>query len=157
MLTVIVLFLVAGGMAGFLAGLLGIGGGVLVVQVLLFIFVAWEVDAEVLTHLAIGTSLATILVTGLSSIHAHHRRRAVRWQAWARMLPGLCLGGWLGVQLAVAMDGARLQMLLGIFLLLVALRMYRQVRLAGQGREMGNGLATLAGTAIGSLSTFFGI
>ncbi|MCS3469425.1 putative membrane protein YfcA [Pseudomonas sp. JUb42] len=77
------LYLVLGGFAGVLAGLFGVGGGIIIVPVLVFSFTAQGFDAEVLTHLAVGTSLATIVFTSINSVRAHHSVGAVRWAVFA--------------------------------------------------------------------------
>ena len=88
--------LLAGAAAGTAAGLLGIGGGVIIVPVLSMVFAAEGVGADVLIKVAVGTSLATIAVTAVSSILAHHRRGAVRWPLVRTMTPGVVLGSLLG-------------------------------------------------------------
>ena len=72
------LYLVLGGFAGVLAGLFGVGGGIIIVPVLVFSFTLQGFNSEVLTHLAVGTSLATIIFTSINSIREHHRKGAAR-------------------------------------------------------------------------------
>ena len=79
MMDYLLLYLVVGLFAGFVAGLLGVGGGLIIVPALVLAFRAQGMDAAVLVHLAIGTSLATIIVTSISSMYSHHRHGAVRW------------------------------------------------------------------------------
>ena len=69
-----ILYLLAGALAGFLSGLFGLGGGVIIVPVLIFMFTASNLSVEIITHLAIGTSLATIVVTSISSALTHHQK-----------------------------------------------------------------------------------
>ena len=78
-LTSVLLLLVLGTFTGFLAGLLGIGGGMIMVPFLTMILDARHFPADAVIKVAIATSLATILFTSLSSVRAHHRRGAVRW------------------------------------------------------------------------------
>ncbi len=70
---------VLGGFTGFAAGLLGIGGGMIMVPFLTFLFTLYGFPLEVVVHIAIATSMATIIFTSLSSVRAHHKRGAVRW------------------------------------------------------------------------------
>ena len=72
------LYLALGACAGVLAGLFGVGGGIIIVPVLVFSFTLQGFDASILTHLAVGTSLATIIFTSVNAVREHHRRGAVR-------------------------------------------------------------------------------
>ena len=72
-------FVIAGAFAGVCAGLFGVGGGMIIVPALVWIFTAYHFPPEVVTHLAIGTSLATIVITSISSMTAHNKRGGVRW------------------------------------------------------------------------------
>ncbi|SIN70375.1 hypothetical protein SAMN05443662_0160 [Sulfurivirga caldicuralii] len=88
-------YLLTGAVVGFMAGLFGVGGGLIVVPVLTSVF-AWYLDTPHIVHLAIGTSLATILVTSLASVRAHHGHGAVRWDLVKQLSAGIFLGGFLG-------------------------------------------------------------
>ena len=92
--------LAVGLVAGFLAGLLGVGGGLVIVPALLWVFHLIGVLPEVQQHLAIGTSLATIIFTGMASVRAHHLKGAVRWDVVRRITPGILLGTFVGAQIA---------------------------------------------------------
>lgn len=85
-------YLVIGGAAGFFAGLLGIGGGMIMVPMLVFVFSAQAMASEHLLHLALGTALATISFTSLSSMRAHHLHGAVDWSIVRAMSPGMLTG-----------------------------------------------------------------
>ena len=76
---VIPAYLLTGAAAGFFAGLLGVGGGVVVVPLLTVIFTSQSFPANEVMHLALGTSIATILFTSISSLRAHHAHQAVLW------------------------------------------------------------------------------
>jgi len=88
-------YLLTGVVVGFMAGLFGVGGGLIVVPVLTTVF-AWYLDTPHIVHLAIGTSLATILVTSLASVKAHHGHGAVRWDLVRQLSGGIFIGGFLG-------------------------------------------------------------
>jgi uncharacterized protein len=153
----LLILLSMGALAGLLAGLLGIGGGLVIVPVLALVFAGQGVDGSVVMHLAIGTSLATIVTTSLSSIRAHHRRGAVEWPVFARITPGIILGGILGSSLAAALPGDILRMVFAVFLLLVAIRMAFDLA-PGPHRKLPGRLGmTLAGMVIGAVSTLMGI
>ena len=111
--------LAAGLVAGFVAGLFGIGGGFVIVPALLLVFHVFDVDDNVLTHLAIGTSLATIIFTSLRSVHAHHKKGAVDFQIIKDWLPWLTVGVVFGIILARYMDGRSMKWVFsaGVFLM----------------------------------------
>jgi uncharacterized membrane protein YfcA len=85
----LLLYLLLGCFSGFVAGLFGIGGGMVIVPILIFSFKAQLLNPAIITHLAIGTSLACIIVTSLSAVWAQHKRGAVLWPVVKRMALGL--------------------------------------------------------------------
>ena len=113
------IYLLAGVGAGILAGLFGVGGGLIIVPVLAYLFAMQGMDGSVQMHLAVGTSLATIVFTSLSSIYAHHRRGAVRWELVLRLSPGIVLGALLGAIVADWMETAELRRFFAVFETLV--------------------------------------
>ncbi|MGI4777023.1 MAG: sulfite exporter TauE/SafE family protein [Janthinobacterium lividum] len=82
--------------SGFLAGLLGIGGGMLMVPFITLIIGQRGIPADLAVKMAIATSMATIVFTSISSVHAHHRRGAVRWDIVRRLAPGIVIGSLAG-------------------------------------------------------------
>lgn len=162
----ILILLSMGGLAGMLAGLLGIGGGIIIVPVLALVFGHQGVDPSVIMHVAIGTSLATIVVTSLSSIRAHQRRGAIDWQVFRSITPGILVGGVLGAVIAKQLDGETLRIAFGVFMLLVALQMAlgntaapqrtlpRTPGMLGAGLTIGT-VASLMGVGGGSMSVPF--
>ena len=86
---------------------------------LVWIFTAYDFSPEVITHLAIGTSLATIVVTSISSLTAHNKRGGVRWEVWRKMALGLVIGSLVGAGIADMIDGQALQAIIGFGALLV--------------------------------------
>ena len=90
------LYLALGACAGVLAGLFGVGGGIIIVPVLVFSFTLQGFDQSILTHLAVGTSLATIIFTSVNAVREHHRRGAVRWPIFMWMTVGILLGAGFG-------------------------------------------------------------
>jgi uncharacterized protein len=89
-------YLATGAVAGFFAGMLGIGGGAIIVPMLVALFEAQGLPRAQVMHLAVGTALATFLFTSLSSVRAHARRNAIRWDIGWRMTPGILAGGLIG-------------------------------------------------------------
>ena len=102
-LQLIVELLLMGACAGFLAGLLGIGGGMIMVPFMTMILTTKGFDTDVVVKMAVATSLATICFTSLSSVRAHHKRGAVLWPVARVLAPGILLGSLVGAQIAVAM------------------------------------------------------
>jgi uncharacterized membrane protein YfcA len=151
------LYLVLGGFAGVLAGLFGVGGGIIIVPVLVFSFTAQGFDAEVLTHLAVGTSLATIVFTSINSVRAHHSVGAVRWAVFAWLTVGIVLGSGLGTLTASYIAGPHLQKIIGVFALLVSAQMALDLRPKARHEIPGKPGLTLAGLVIGWASAIFGI
>lgn len=95
MIIEVLIYAVSGMVTGLMAGLLGIGGGLILVPVLSSVFLIF-LQTEYIVHIAIATSLATILVTGLSSVISHHYERAVQWNVLRAMLLGILVGGFVG-------------------------------------------------------------
>lgn len=154
---VVASYLALGAFAGTLAGLFGIGGGLVIVPVLIFSFGLQGISPEVAAHLAVGTSLATIVFTSVSSIRSHHRHGAVRWDIFRPMTAGIIVGAVLGAWTAAALSGDVLQLVIGIFVILVALKMIFEVNpKPGRGVPGNTGL-TGSGAGIGWASAIFGI
>jgi uncharacterized membrane protein YfcA len=93
-------YLALGAAVGFLAGLLGIGGGAVVVPMLVFVFTAQGLPAAHILHIALGTAMATIMFTSISSMRAHHAHGAVDWSIARAMAPGILTGSFCAALLA---------------------------------------------------------
>lgn len=153
----LLLYLATGAVAGVLAGLLGVGGGLIIVPALVFIFATQGVPDAIAMHMALGTSLATIVMTSISSVHAHHKRGAVLWQIVWRLTPGIVMGTLMGAMLADMLSSGTLKRIFGIFALLVALRMGLGAKPAPHRRLPGRSGMGLAGGIIGGVSAIVGI
>lgn len=123
MLTVFALYLFVGAIAGLVAGLFGVGGGVIIVPALIYAFSLQSLSADVLTHMAVGTSLAIICVSSVSSVRTHHRNGFVIWPVVKSMAPGLIVGVIIGVYTVINIPGQTLQFIMGVFLSLIAIQM----------------------------------
>lgn len=149
--------LALGSVSGFLAGLLGIGGGMLMVPFLTALLGAQGVDSALAVKMAIATSMACILATAASSARAHHRRGAVRWTLVFRLAPGILVGGLVaGVGLFALLKG---HWLAGVFALFVTFSAWQMSRgkQPPPGRQLpGAGGLALVGTVIGLLSGLVG-
>lgn len=151
------LYLLLGAFAGTLAGLLGVGGGLVMVPVLVFIFQGQAMHGPVIMHMAIGTSLAIIMLTSLASIRAHHQRGAVLWPVCWRLTPGIVLGALSGAVVADALPDGVLKPLFGVFELLVALQMWLGVKPSAQRDMPGWSGMGFTGWVIGAVSAIVGI
>jgi len=151
------LYLFLGAFAGTLAGLFGIGGGLIIVPALIFSFQLQGLPTQVLTHLALGTSLATIVVTSASSLRAHHSKGSVEWSLFLLLGSGILVGAWLGVYTATKMSGEVLQQLIGAFALLISVKMWCGFKVRKGTRIQSKVLWVASGTSIGWLSSLFGI
>jgi uncharacterized membrane protein YfcA len=152
MLLEFVVFGVIGALAGFAAGLLGIGGGLIIVPALIFFL-----EPAQGAHVAVATSLSTIVPTSISSVYAHHRHDAVNWPLAALLSPGLVLGAAVGSQLASQLSGLALTAVFGGFCLLAGARMFRPAQEALSNNLPGRFVLTAAGLGIGAVSAVVGI
>lgn len=151
------LYLGLGALAGTLAGLFGIGGGLVIVPVLIFSFGLQGVAPEVAAHLAVGTSLATIVFTSISSVRSHHIKKGVRWEIFRPMTAGIVVGAMLGAWTASLLSGAVLELIIGVFVILVAVKMLLDVN-PKPGRDVPGSVGLGgAGAGIGWASAIFGI
>jgi len=154
-------YIIAGAFAGLLAGLFGIGGGMIIVPVLIYIFKQQELPEAALTHIGIGTSLATIIVTSISSLRAHNSRGGVNWSVWKSMAPGLIFGSLLGAAIASIIHGNSLQAIIGLGAFLVGLKMLFMKNKALEENDYSKLPTSVGQTGLGALigvvSAIFGI
>jgi uncharacterized membrane protein YfcA len=148
--------LVLGSATGFLAGLLGIGGGMITVPFMTMLLGAQGFPAAETVKVAIATSLTTIVFTSMSSVRAHHRRGAVRWDLVRLLAPGILLGALCAAQLAGWMPDQWLAAFFGVFVGYSALKMLRSGATAADKPVPGPGLLFGAGGLIGALSALLG-
>lgn len=151
------LYLLLGAVAGVLAGLFGVGGGLIIVPVLVLSFTAQGFDSAILTHLAVGTSLATIVFTSINSVIAHQRKGAVRWPLVIWMTLGIVVGAVLGSLTADAIKGPILQKIIGVFAIVMAIQMAFELMPRASGDVPGKPGLSIAGVVIGWASAIFGI
>ncbi len=156
-MTAYLLYAATGAVAGFLAGLLGVGGGLIIVPALVFIFAAQGFAPDYIAHLALGTSLASIVFTSISSLRAHHRHAAVRWSLVAQITPGVVVGTLLGSVIARMLSTTFLKVFFVAFVFYVATQMLLDYR-PRPSRNLPNRLGVLgAGGIIGAVSALVGI
>lgn len=152
-----ILYLAFGGLAGVLSGLFGIGGGVVIVPFLAWRFPLRGFPPEHLMIMAVATSLATIVVTSLSAVYAHHRRGAVDWRVVGRLAPGILAGTVCGSIVADHLPAQWFKLIFAVFLLYVAMRLLLARGERTRGQPPGSGRFALAGGGIGLASAILGI
>lgn len=156
MLELFLLSLLLGAVAGFLAGLFGLGGGVLIVPVLVWLFTAHAFPQEVIMIMAVATSLATIIFTSMSSMLAHHKLRAIKWKRVLRLSPGILLGAGIGAVVANYVTTELLTWFFIGYLFYVGLRMALQIG-SKRNENTSDKLDYIAGIWIGGVSSLLGI
>lgn len=156
-MTFFIVYLLAGAVAGTLAGLLGIGGGLIIVPMLTFCFVAQGIPHEHILHMALGTSLASIIFTSISSLRAHHSRGAVFWPAVLRITPGILIGTFFGSWVAAQLSTNFLKIFFGVFLIYVATQMLLGIKPKAARELPGHTGMFGAGGIIGIFSSLVGI
>lgn len=154
--TLLPLYLALGAFVGFLAGLLGVGGGFTIVPVLMATFQHQGFGAAHLLTLAIGTSSATIIFTAFSSARAHHRRGAVAWNIVWPMAPGLIIGSLVGPQIASALPMRVTAALVGSVTWLAGVRMLLNRPPRATHMLPGKGILFGFGTVVGLLAGMVG-
>lgn len=153
------IYLALGAVAGVLAGLLGVGGGLVLVAALAWLLPSQGVPEHAAMHAALATSLASIIITATASAYAHHRRGSVLWPSIAWLLPGILIGGWFGADLASHLSGEVLRRFVAFYCLLAAAQLslnWPRARPTHAGSPRGGAL-TLAGIVIGVVSALVGI
>ncbi|MBY0474848.1 MAG: sulfite exporter TauE/SafE family protein [Nitrosomonas sp.] len=151
------IYLLTGAFVGFFAGLLGIGGGLIIVPVLVTMFTVQDFPADRIIHMALGTTMATIIFTSIASLRTHHQHGAVDWQIVKNITPGIFLGTLGGATLAGSMTGQLLSIIFVIFIFYAATQMLLQFLPSPMFQLPGRIGLLLAGTVIGTLSSLVAI
>jgi uncharacterized protein len=156
-LQIITIYALTGIFAGLFGGMLGLGGGIIIVPVLHFVFLQQGFSASVIMHLAVTTSLATIIVTSLSASYTHHKKGAVLWPVVNRLAPGILIGTAIGAVLADFLSSDFLRIVFGIFETLVAVQIWFEIKPEAK-RTLPETFGLIgSGTGIGAFSTLLGI
>ena len=153
----LIYYIFTGLLTGLVAGLLGVGGGLIVVPSLLLIFTQQGFDSATIMQMILGTSLATIVITSMISSYAHHRHQAVQWRVVLRLTPMIILGTVSGAFLAAEMETRSLKIIFGLFEIGVALQMWLGLRPKGEAEDIGIGVYSVIGGGIGLISALVGI
>ena len=157
LLSDILMLMLCGGISGFLAGLLGIGGGMILVPFMILVFNHLEFSQQVIVHMAIATGMATILFTSMSAIWAHHKHGSIDWKLVASISPGLVAGSLIGgSELFEALKTSWLSLFFAIFLVYTSIQMLINKK-PQAGRELPAPLGLFGfGTFAGALSSLVG-
>ncbi len=143
--------------AGFLAGLLGIGGGMLMVPLLTFFLTQRGAEPGMAVKMAIATSMATIMFTSIASVRAHHRRGAVRWEIVRGVAPGIVIGALIaGAGVFALIKGQALALVFALFVGFSATQMLSGAKPAASRQMPGTAGQTGAGSVIGFVSGLVG-
>lgn len=147
-----------GALSGIIAGLLGVGGGIVIVPYLAWLFANQGMPQDSIMHMAVATSLGTIIVTSLSAIRAQHKRGAIDWPVVKLLVPGILLGAWLGASVAHNLPNEVMRLIFGCFLVLVSGRTLLGVKTKPH-RELPRSYlpVSTAGGVIGLISSLVGI
>jgi uncharacterized protein len=146
-------YLAIGLIAGFLAGLLGIGGGALIVPMLVFVFTAQHFPPEHLLHVALGTSMASIVFTSLSSMRAHHAHGAVDWSIARALAPGMLAGAFGAALIAGWMPTRLLAIVFTVLVFVVGTQLLLDLKPKTTRELPGTAGVFAAGAVIGGVSS----
>jgi len=157
LLSDILMLMLCGSISGFLAGLLGIGGGMILVPFMILVFNHLGFNQEVIVHMAIATGMCTILFTTSSAIWAHHKHGAIDWKLVASLSPGMIFGGLVGgSELFEALKTSWLSLFFAIFIVYTSIQMLLNKK-PKAGRNLPGALGLFSfGTFAGALASLVG-
>lgn len=148
----ILMYIALGAFVGFMAGLLGVGGGGILVPLLTFIFSWQDIGAQNSVHMALGTSLTCMIISSTASMRAHAARGAVVWRVVAGMAPGIIAGAFLATQLAARVNPTAVALFFALFMAVVAAQIFLDWRPNPGATPVRLGGLLAAGAGIGSVS-----
>ena len=154
---VLIAYFLLGLFAGTIGGLMGLGGGIIIVPALYYIFIGQGFPAGIIMHLAVATSLATIVFTALAATWTHHRKEAVLWPTVGLLVPGIFVGGVAGAVIANYLPSNTLRTGFGVFELLVAIQIAADKKPSPHRNLPVAGGMVATGGGIGMMSTLLGI
>lgn len=158
LLMMMLMLMAIGGFAGVLAGLLGVGGGIVLVPAFFYAFKTLGYDSPQLMQICLATSLATIIVTSVRSVLSHNKKGAVDWDILRTWAPGIAIGAVVGMLTVASLRSSTLQLIFGCLALIVGLYMGLGKTHWRLGQEMPKGLKRIIlSPAVGFLSVLMGI
>lgn len=152
---IIIYFLLIGSFVGIVAGMFGIGGGAMLVPLLTSIFISLKMPQAI--HLALGTSMCTIIITSFSSFKAQHKKGCVDWKMFKLIVPGILIGTFLGTFLASNIKSLYLGIFFAIFMFFVSLQLFFSKQPKSENNIFAQKFQILAGFIIGGISSLVSI
>ncbi|MBL4765253.1 MAG: sulfite exporter TauE/SafE family protein [Colwellia sp.] len=150
-------FLLLGSLVGFVAGLLGVGGGGIMVPILTIIFLYQGVDADSVMHLALGTSMAAIIFTSISSLRAHQTHRTIKWNIVKLMSFGVIFGTFIATFLAAQLSSLYLAIFFTLFMAYVAIKLLVNKQINTDNCHISNKNLLFSASGIGAISALVSI
>lgn len=154
---VIFTLLALGCFVGFIAGMFGLGGGGMLVPILTSIFISIQMPPSTVVHIALGTSMCTIILTTFSSFRSQHKKGAVRWDLFRFMAPGVLIGTFLGTFIASMLNSLLLAIIFAIFMFLLSLQMFFSKPTNPKGKLFSSKIHFFVGSMIGGISSLMSI
>ncbi len=153
----VLIFAFVGILTGIMAGLFGVGGGLIIVPVMHFILTSNGVSEDIAIPLSIGTALACIIVTSSSAAYSHYKKSSVSIKRFLQLSVGILIGAGFGVSFVIGVDGEVLKKLLAIFVTIMSLRLFINIKMPRAKSEPHFLYFNVSGVGIGYLSSIFGI
>lgn len=157
MLEIFIYCCIFGVFSGVVSGLIGVGGGIVIVPFLAWLFTLYGMPAETIMQTAVATSLATIIITSVAAVYAQHKRGAVMWPVLWALTPGIAVGAWFGADFAHFLTTNIMEIIFGSFLLLNGLRMAIKIKPKPHRKLPSTAPLFISGGLIGFFSTLVGI
>ena len=151
------LYLITGAFGGFLGGLLGLGGGIIFVPFLFFIFNSYGLHTEYLMQSTVSTSLACVVISSLSAAIKHNKNKLINWLLFEKMLPGLILGSVMGVILITALTSDIIKIYYGILLLIISIYLINKKERKKPNKNRKHKYINIFSLFTGTISTMLGI
>jgi len=152
-----IIYLLMGLFVGYFAGLLGIGGGLMLVTVMVYLFTLQGFPADRMLHLALGTSITSIVFTSISSLWAHQKHGAVRWDILRTAAPGLVVGTLLGTVVAEQLKSKYLAIFFVVFVYCAAVQMFVNVKPKPARQLPGKVGMSMVSMIVGTVSSLVGV
>lgn len=157
MIDEILIFAALGVLAGLLAGMFGIGGGLVIVPVLIGTFISLGFDESIIVHLSIGTAISCIIFTGLASANAHRNKKSIDFGHFKPVATGIVIGALCGALFAVQVEGLFLKLSIATFVLIVGIQILFDIQIYSKRIVPSKPKSIFTGTIIGFLSSILGI